>query len=137
MVVQVAVRVYMFHSCKFRAPMMSPFFCPYQPFDDITLDDICPYFPLPRYPTNGESKFNTRLTPTVSLDSDPSKPSYPSYNMESNPSEPSCPSMILLTSNSSSSSIAPRHVPPGSWSWVHPHPCCTLWAWALLRRRMW
>ena len=32
--------------------------------------------------------------------------------MESDPSEPSYPSVIHLTSNLSSSSAAPRHIPP-------------------------
>ena len=50
--------------------------------------------------------------PTVSLDSDPLVPSYLSYHMESDPSEPSRPSVIHLTSDSSSSSVASRHVPP-------------------------
>ena len=102
----------MFHSREFRAPVMSLFFHPHQPFDDITLDDIRPYFPSPMYPTDGESDSDTRLTPTVSLDSDPSEPSYPSYHIETDPSEPSHPSMIHLTSDSSSSSAASRHVPP-------------------------
>ena len=100
--------VYMFYSRKFRAPVMSPFFRPHQPFDDITLDDIRPYFPLSRYPTNVELNSNTRMTPTAFLDSDPSEPSYPSYHVEIDPSEPSHPSVIRLTSDSSCSSVARR-----------------------------
>ena len=50
--------------------------------------------------------------PTVSLDSDPSEPFYLSYQVETNPSEPSYPSVICLTSESSSSFAASRHVPP-------------------------
>ena len=97
---------------EFHAPLMSPFFCPHQPFDDITLDDIRPYFPPPRYPTDGQFDSDTRLMLTVSLDSNPSEPSYPNYHAESNLSKPSYPSVIRLTSDSSSSSAAPRHIPP-------------------------
>ena len=65
----------MFHSREFHAPVMSPFFRPYQSFDDIILDKIRPYFSPLRYPTDGESDSDTHLTPIVSLDSDPSEPS--------------------------------------------------------------
>ena len=68
------------------------------------MDDIRPYFQPPRYPTDGESDSDTRLTLTVSLDTDPSEPSYPSYHVEFDPSEPSCPSVIRLASDSSFSS---------------------------------
>ena len=71
-----------------------------------------PYFQPPRYPTDEESNSDTRLTSTVSLDSNLSEPSYPSYHVESDLSEPSHPSVICSTSNSSSSSIAPHHAPP-------------------------
>ena len=101
----------MFPSHEFRAPVMSPFFHPHQPFDDITLDDIRPYFSPSRYPTDKEWDSDTCLTLTVSLDSDPSELSYPSYHVETNPFEPSYPSVIHLTSDSSSSSAASRHVP--------------------------
>ena len=50
--------------------------------------------------------------PTISLDSNPSKPSYLSYHVESDPSEPSHPSVIHLTSDLSSSFAVSRHVPP-------------------------
>ena len=76
------------------------------------MDDIRPYFQPPRYPTNGDFDLDTRLTLTVSLDSDPLEPSYPSYHVETNSSEPSCPSVIRLTFDSSSSSVAPHHAPP-------------------------
>ena len=89
---------------------MSPFFHPHQPYDEVTLDDICSYFPSPRYPIDRESNFDTRLTPIVSLDSDPSEPSYSSYRVEPDPSEPSYPSVIRLTSDSSTSSAVPRHI---------------------------
>ena len=89
MVVRIAMRVYMFHSRSFCAPVMSPFFRPHQSYDDITLYDIRPYIQPPRYPTNGESDLDTHLTPTISLDSDPSEPSYSSCHVESDPSKPS------------------------------------------------
>ena len=91
---------------------MSPFFCLHQPYSEVTLDDICPYFQPLRYPTDRESDSDTRLMPTVSVDSDPSEPSYSSYHMESDPFEPFRPSVIRLTSDSSSSSAAPHHAPP-------------------------
>ena len=72
-VARAAMRVRMFHSHEFCAPVMSPFFRPHQLFDSITLDDIYPYFQLPRYPTDRESDSDTCLMSTVSLDSDPSK----------------------------------------------------------------
>ena len=112
MVMRAAMRVYMFHSHKFHAPVMSSFFSPQQLFDDITLDDIRTYFPSPRYLTDGESDSDTWLMPTISLDSDPSKLFYPSYHVESDPSEPSCPSMIRLIFDLSFSSVAPHHIPP-------------------------
>ena len=76
------------------------------------MDDIRPYFQPPRYPTDGDSNSDTCLTPIVSLDFNPSEPSYLSYHVETDPSKPSYPSMIRLTSDSSSSSAAPRHTPP-------------------------
>ena len=87
MVARATMRVYMFHSHEFYAPVMSLFFLPHQSFDDITLDDIRPYFSPPRCPTDGESNSDIQLTPTVSLDSDPSKLSYPTYSVGSNHSE--------------------------------------------------
>ena len=76
------------------------------------MDDIRPYFQPPRYPIDGDSYSNTHLTTIVSLDSDPSEPSYLSYHVETDPSEPFCPSVIHLTSDSSSSSAMPHHVHP-------------------------
>ena len=76
------------------------------------MDDIHPYFQPPRYPIDGDSDSDTRLTLTVSLDSDPSEPSYLSYHVETDSSELSYPSVIRLTSDSSSSSATPRHTPP-------------------------
>ena len=76
------------------------------------MDDIPPYFQPPRYPIDGKSNSDTCLTPTVSLDSDPSEPSYQSYDVESDPSEPSHPLVIRLASDSSSSYATPHHTPP-------------------------
>ena len=63
-------------------------------------------------PHDGKSDSDTHLTPSISLYSDPSEPSYTSYHVESDPSEPSRPSVIRLTSDLSSSSAASRHMPP-------------------------
>ena len=109
---QAAMRVYMFHSCQFRAPVMSRFFHLHEPFEDITMDDVRPPFHPLRYRTDGDFDSDTRLTPTVSVDSDPSELSYLSYHVETDLSEPSFPSMIRLSSDSSSSSAAPRYTPP-------------------------
>ena len=76
------------------------------------MDDICPYFAPPRYPTDDESDSDTRLTLTALVESDPSEPSYPSYHVETDLSEPSFPSVIHLSSDSASSSIAPHRTPP-------------------------
>ena len=108
----VAMWVYIFHNRLFQVLIMSPFFHPHQSYGEVTPDDICPYFQSSRYPSDEEFNSDTRLTPTVSLDSDPSEPSYLSYHVETNPSEPSYPSVIRLTSDSSSSSAASHHVPP-------------------------
>ena len=97
MVAQVAMRVYMFHSRQFRVLVISPFFHPHKPFDDITLDDICPPFRPLRYPTDGKFDFDTCLTLT--------------YFVEPNPSEPSYLSIIHLSSDSSTSSAAGRAPP--------------------------
>ena len=37
---QAAMRVYMFHSYQFRAPVMNLFFHPHEPYNDITLNDV-------------------------------------------------------------------------------------------------
>ena len=112
MSVNAAMRVNIFHHHPFQIPVMSPFFPPHQPYGKVTLDDIHPHFQPPRYPTDGESDSDTRLTLTVSLDSDPSEPSHLSYHVEFDPSEPSYPLVICLASDSSSSSAAPHHAPP-------------------------
>ena len=101
MSVSAAMRVYIFHDHPFQTSMMSPSFQSHQPFGEVILDDIRPYFMPPRYPTDDES------------DSDPSEPSYSSYRVETDPSEPSFPSVVRLSSDSaSSSSAAPRRTPP-------------------------
>ena len=96
----------------FQTPVMSPFFRPHQSFGEVTLDDIRPYFQPPRYPIDNETDSNTRLTLIVSVDSDPSEPSYLSYHVETDPSEPSYRYVMRLTSDSSSSSVARHHTPP-------------------------
>ena len=138
MVTQAVMRVYMFHSHEFRAPVMSPFFHPHQPFDDITLDDIRPDFSPPRYPTDGESDSDTHLMPTVSLDSDSLEPFYLSYHVELDQSEPSRPLMIRLTSDSSSSFTASHHMPPlvRGRGFIR-NRTMPPWTWVCSRRRMW
>ena len=64
-----AERVYVFHGCQFPSPVMSPFFHPHEPYEDITLDDVRPPFLSPMQPTDREDKSNTRLTLTYSLSS--------------------------------------------------------------------
>ena len=108
---QATIRVYMFHCRQFRSPVKSSFFCSHESFDDVTMDDIRPCFHPPRYPTDGESDSNTRLTPTISVEYDLSESSYSTYSVESDPSEPSYPLVIRLTSNSSASSASPAPPP--------------------------
>ena len=107
-----AMRVYIFHDRPFQVPVMSPFFHPHQPYGKVTLNGIRPYFQPPRYPSDDETDSDTCLTPTISLDSNPSEPSYPSYHVETDQFEPSYPFVIRLTFDSSSSSTASRHTPP-------------------------
>ena len=102
----------MFHSCQFRVSVMSSFFRPHKPYDDITMDDIRPPFHPSRYPTDSESDSDTQLTPTYSVESDPSESTYLTYSIGSYRLEPSQPSMICLSSSSfaSSTSLAPPSV---------------------------
>ena len=132
-----AMRVYIFHDCLFQVPVMSPFFRPHQSYSEVTFDDIYPYFQSPRYPTDGKSNLDTRLTPTVSLYFDPLEPSYLSCHVESDPSEPSYPLVIHLTSYSSSSSAAPHHAPAPvrGRGFIHTR-AVPLWMWACSRRRI-
>ena len=44
MFVNAAMRVYIFHDRPFQTPVMSPLFVLYQPFGEVTMDDIRPYF---------------------------------------------------------------------------------------------
>ena len=67
--------------------MMSPFFCPHELFEDITMDDVYPPFHPLRYPTDGDSDSDTRLMSTVSIETDPSELSYPTYSVGSYRSE--------------------------------------------------
>ena len=121
-----SMRVYIFHDRQFQTPVRSPFFRPHQPFGEVTLDDIRPYFQPPRYPTDDdEMDSDARVTPTASVDSDPSEPSYPSYHVETDPSEPayptrsggshrsssSQPSVVRLSSDTSASSAGPTPPP--------------------------
>ena len=98
------MRVYIFHSRQFRALVISLFFHSYEPYDDITLDDVHqPFHPL-IYPTHGKSDSNTCLTLTYSVEFDPSEPSYIS--------------MIRLSLDSSSCAMSqapPRLVDEGSF----------------------
>ena len=77
MIARAAMRVYMFHGHQFHAFVMSLFFCLHEPYDDITLDDVCPPFHPPMYSTDGESDSDTHLTSTYYVESDPLEPSYP------------------------------------------------------------
>ena len=113
------MRVYMFHSHEFRAPVMSPFFWPHEPFEDITSDDIRPPFHPPRYLIDGEFDFDTQLTPTVSLDFNPSESSYSTYSVRSYCSEPSQLSVIHLSSYSSTSSAGPIPAPVHGHGFIH------------------
>ena len=87
----------MFHGRQFHAPVMCSFFRSHEPYDDITLDDVCPPFHPPMYAIDGESDSDTRVTPT--------------YSMEFDPSEASYPFVIRLTSDSSSPT-ASQATPP-------------------------
>ena len=48
------MEVYIFHDHPFQTPVMSLFFQPHQPFGEVTLDDIRPYFQPLKYPTDDE-----------------------------------------------------------------------------------
>ena len=97
MIARVAMRVYMFHGHQFHAPVLSLFFGPYEPYEDITLDDVHPLFHPLMYLTDGESDSNTYLIPTYSMKSDPSEPSYP---------------FVMCLTFDSSSSTASQALPP-------------------------
>ena len=73
----------------------------------MTLDDICPPFHSPRYPTDGESNSDTRLKRTYLVETNPSESSYLTYCVGSYHSKPSQPSVICLSSDSSALSTGP------------------------------
>ena len=106
----------MFHSRQFHGSVMSPFFGPHKPFDDVTLDNVRPPFHPQRYPTDRESNSDTRLTPMYSMDSNPLKSTYPTNSVEPDPLDLFYPSVIRLSFDSSASSTA-DWAPPS----VHRH----------------
>ena len=109
----------MFHSHQFRAPVKSPFF---RPLDDVTLDEVRLSFHPSRYPIDREFDFETRLTSTYSVESNPSESTYPTYSVEHDPSEPSYPSLICLSSDSFAFSSV-GHAPPPVYGcgFIRPH----------------
>ena len=136
MVAQVAIKVYMFHSCQFCAPFMSLIFHPHEPFDDVTLDDICPPFHPLRYLTDGESDSDTCLASTYFVESDSSELTYSTSFVEPNPSEPSYPSVIRLSLGSSTSSTtgqAPTPVRRCGFICTRVVPCGHRLAWGAHR----
>ena len=44
LIARVVMRVYIFHDRHFSSSIISPFFCPHDPFDDITLAVVHPLF---------------------------------------------------------------------------------------------
>ena len=109
----------MFHSCQYHTPVMSVFFRPHKPFEDITLDDVRLPFHPSRYLTDGDFDSDTRLMSTISIESDPSKSSYPTYSMGFYHLEPSQPSVIRLSSDSSTSSAGLVPPPVRSCGFIH------------------
>ena len=109
----------MFHSHQFCAPVMSMFFRPHEPYDDITLDDIYSPFHPPRYPTDGESNSDSRLTLTYSVEFDPSESTYLTYSVGSYHSKPSQSSLIHLSSDSSASSASPASLSVRGCGFIH------------------
>ena len=83
------------------------------------MDDVHPPFHPPRYPTDGDSDFDTRLVPTASIETDPSKSSYPTHSIGSYRLEPSQPLVIRLTSDSSASSGGPAPPPVRGRGFIH------------------
>ena len=96
MTTRATMTVYMFHSHQFHSPVMSPFFCPHELYEDIHLDDVQPPFHPSMYPIDGEADSDIHLTQT--------------YLVKSNLSNPTFPSMIWLTSDCSLS--AASRAPP-------------------------
>ena len=92
---RLAMKVYMFHDRQFCLSVTSPFFCPHDLYEDISMDAVQPpFYPL-MYLADEESDSDTCLTPTYSIKSDPSKLTYPS--------KPTYPSVIHSTLDSSPS----------------------------------
>ena len=75
--VQVAMRVYIFHGHQFRSSVMSPFFCPYDPYEDITLDAVRPPFHPWMHPTDKETDSDMHLMPMYTIEPGPLEPFYP------------------------------------------------------------
>ena len=132
---KLAIRLHMFHSHRFHAPVMSPLFYPHEPYDDITLDDVRPPFHPLRYLIDGEFDFDTRLTPIIFVESDPSELSIrptlwdPIVQSHLSPQWFVCLQFFCFIYWTSSIL--------GSRSWVHLHPCCAPRMWAWSRRRTW
>ena len=99
MAARAIIKVYMFHGYQFYSLVMSPFFHPHEPYDDITVHNVWSLFHPSMHPIDRESNSNTRLTPT--------------YSVEFDLLEVTFPSVIWSTSNSSSSAASqaphPRH----------------------------
>ena len=122
MTARAVMRVYIFHSCQLRALVMSPFFRPYELYDDIILDDVHLSFHTPMYPTDRESNSDTHLTLT--------------YFVKSNPLEPLYPFDDLLNFGFLFFCCEPSTI-PGLWTRVHSYPSCAPWAWMSLWKITW
>ena len=107
MTVHAAIRVYMFHGHQFCSPVMSPFLCLHESYEDVALDDVRPPFHSLMYLINGESNLDTRLTLTYSIDSDRSELTYPS--------------VIHLTSYLSSSTASQAPLPRHRHGFIYTH----------------
>ena len=90
LVARAVMRVYMFHSHQFRAPVMSP-------FSPMIYTRILPWMTYVRL-FNRESDSDTWLTPTFSVESDPSRSSYLTYSVGSYHLEQSHPSVFYFFS---------------------------------------
>ena len=114
---------------------MSQFSCPHEPYDDITLHGVRPPSHPLRYPTDGESIFDIRLTPTYSVECDPSELTYPTFSMGSYYSKPS--HLSDLFDFRFFCFICWPSSTPSSQSWVHSHLHCALRVWLCPQRKMW
>ena len=68
------MQVYIFHDHHFGASVMSLFFNPHNPFDDIALFVVHPPFHLPMYLSNAKMDFDTYLMPMYNIESNPTDP---------------------------------------------------------------